>query len=230
MGATAPSLNFFFMLLAQIVRNIQNIAHGGGVPPDDKRLSDRNIKYWISYWRSALVPIVTDYGKLNYPELYQDLGLQTLVAVDKAESNTVTWGENLKKITIPPLVSLPKNRNIIVSLADKQTPIPLISQTISHLSKYRRFTCGKPRAFLVGVNLYIDAPENLKLKYINIKGIFETPETVEACFNEMTDIYPVPGIMIPLIMEKIVSQELNVTLKTQDDVINNARDDSQEKK
>ena len=219
------------MLLSEIAYSIYNTAKGGGVASDDTRLNIALIKYWVQYYRNFMIPIATDYGKIYMPELVQDLGCVALTEVDKAEcaavgGTTITWGCNIMKATIPALVDMPKDRGLVfVGLINKQTPIEVCTAENVGLSKHRLISNNKPKAYRIGTTIYVDAPAEKRMSYINVRGIFEDPTKVEtctaggscACFNEDTDQYPMPDTLIPKITELIMTKELQMALTVVDD-------------
>ncbi len=225
------------MLLTEIQKSIFNTAKGGGLPSDDSRLNGRLIEYWIRYYRAFLMPQFTDFGKIIYPEIVQDLGCLTLTTVDKAECpSTIDWGENIKKVTIPSLIDLPENRGLVfVGFIDKQKPITITTAENIYWTQFRRFTANNTRAFMIGSDLYINSPDNAKLTYINVRGVFDDPTAITTKdskgatvkFNPDKDSYPIPEGMVSLLVENILNKELNVAIKTNFDVTNNALQDTE---
>ena len=171
------------------------MAKGGGIRSDDSRLNSRLMDYWIQYYRNFLIPEATDFGKLRFSELIQDLGCVKLTDVDMAECGVgdpgdggrfknvvdLNWGCTIKKAEIPAMVDLPKERSLVyVGYINKQSPFEVITAEQSSLTPYRMITSKKPRAYRIGTSLYIISPKNKRLKYVNVRGIFEDPTKVES--------------------------------------------------
>lgn len=227
------------MLLNEIRYSIINTAKGGGIRSDDSRLSSRLVDYWIKYYRNFLIPELTDFGKIFMPELVQDLGCQTLSDVDKAECvgslSTVEWDCDIKKVTIPALVDLPKERSLVyVGTIGKSDPYDIIMSEQESLYQHRLIVRNKPRAYRVGATLYVVHPKNNRLKYVNVRGIFEDPTSVEncstagtcTCFNPETTQFPFPDTLVPKLINSILSMELQMTERNIDDLENDNIDNA----
>jgi hypothetical protein len=206
---------------------------------DDNRLTNRQIEFWIQYYRAKGVNEYTNYGKDIDPVFVQDLGTLKLEDVDKSDTScpAVEWGCTIKKVTIPKLASMPKNRALLfVGLIDKQTPIVIDDADVHKFARSTRFGKRMHRGYLIGQTLYIVIKDGFEdLKYINVRGVFEDPKTVSTipgpgceavCFNPNTAEYPMPMSMVDYIVKNIVQTELNIGLRTQDDEINNARNEN----
>jgi hypothetical protein len=226
------------MILDELAYSIINTAKGGGIRTDDSRLNSRLVKYWIQQYRNFVIPEATAFGKDIQPQLIQDLGCLTLTKVDKGEcgdsANPVLWGCDIKKVTIPALVDLPKDRGLVfVGLIDKQTPIEVVSSETAHLQQHRMITSQYTRAYRIGTTLYVITPENERLTYINVRGVFDDPTKVTfcpsgggtcVCFDEATDQYPIPDIYITKVLEQIYQKELRLTMGVPTDVTNDNKE------
>jgi hypothetical protein len=226
--------------LNEFAYNIRNIARAGLGNSDDERLSISMIKFWIRGYRAKAIFELTAAGKQVDPQLVQDMGILTLSEVDKSDSECpkVEWGCSIKKVTIPKLVDWPDNRAIIfIGLIDKQTPIILDHSDTHIFKRATRFGKLMHRAYLIGNTFYVVTKDNeSELKYINVRGVFENPTEVskypnpgceEVCFNEDTDEYPIPMRLYEAITRNILINELQMTLQTVNDELNNARQDNQ---
>ncbi len=227
------------MLLNEIRYSIINTAKGGGIASDDSRLSSRLVDYWIKYYRNFFIPEITDFGKNLMPELIQDLGCQTLTTVDKAECvgalSSVEWDCDVKKVTIPSIVDLPKDRGLIyVGSIGKNEPYDIILSEQESVYKHRLLVSKKPRSYRIGTTLYVVHPNNYRLKYINVRGIFEDPTTVEscevagncACFDVESTQFPFPDTLVPKLVAMILERELHITERNIDDLINDNVDNA----
>ena len=76
------------------------------------------------------------------------------------------------------------------------------------------------------------SPENKRIKYINVRGIFEKPEEVTkldmagatTVFDDSSDNYPIPDRLVPKLIENILSKELMLAINVSEDEMNDARD------
>ena len=227
------------MLLNEIRYSIINTAKGGGVAADDSRLSGRLVDYWIKYYRNFLIPEITNFGKTFIPELIQDLGCQTLTTTDRAECvgalSSVEWDCDIKKVTIPALIDLPKDRGLVyVGSIGKSDPYDIILSEQESVYQHRLLVSRKPRAYRVGTTLYVVSPSNYRLKYINVRGIFEDPTKVEscsdagncACFDPETTEFPFPDTLVPKLVAYILERELHITESVMEDLLNDNRDNA----
>lgn len=222
--------------LNEFAYNIRNIGRAGNSDTDDEKLKIGMIKFWIKGYRAKLIHDFTFSGKMIDPQLVQDLGVVPLVEVDKADSECpdVDWGCKIFKVTIPKLVDLPNNRSMVfVGLIDKQTPIILDYPDVFSFKRYTRFGKKFHRAYLIGNDLYVVTKDiNSELKYINVRGVFEDPTDAfeyvapgceKNCYNDNVDEYPIPMRMYEPITSQILQKELNITLSTVNDELNDAR-------
>lgn len=220
--------------------NIRNLLRNGLGTSDDDRLSIRNISFWIKGYRAKAIEVLTDYGKNIDQSLVQDLGVLELIEIDAAESCIpgIGWGCTVKKVKIPELLDLPKNRSLtFVGKIDKMTPIKIDDADTIQYKAATKFGHLFTRAYMIGdTNLYImPNSEDEQIKYINVRGVFEEPEDVkiydedcnERCFNTETDNYPLPMSYYDFIVTNILQKEFGVILRTQNDELNNSRQDNE---
>lgn len=225
--------------LLEFAYDVRMMASAGQGNSDDNKLEIRQIMLWINSYRAKACFELTDFGKNIDPQLVQDLGVVPLTKVDKADTSCpkVEWGCKILKTTIPKLVDFPKGRSLtFVGLVDKQTPIQIDEADVSFYKQKTRFGKLFDRCYLIGNTLYVVTREdNVHLKYVNIRGVFENPLDVynyaaegctATCFDEETDNYPLPLRMRDIIVTNILTKELNITLKTTDDELNNTRQDN----
>lgn len=217
----------------EIAYNILNIARGG-ISSDDDRLNVRQIKFWVEYYRARTIFEFTNAGRDIDPQLVQDLGCLKLQEVDKAECNDITWEENIKKVGIPQIVSLPDDKGVIsIRYIDKQKPIILTSSDVVHWDQFRFITNHEPRAYFIDNALYIQNPQQDDLCFVNVRGIFEQPSKVETkdssgntvCFDDEVDEYPLPMKLVNIVTEHIMSKELPRLVGSVNDELNSAREE-----
>lgn len=226
--------------LMQFAYDIRMMASGGQGNSANNKLELRQIIFWINSYRAEASFALTDFGKMIAPQLVQDLGIVPLTKVDKADSSCppVEWGCKILKAKIPKMLDFPENRSLLfVGLIDKQTPIVINWADTAIFKQATRYGKLFDRCYLIGNTLYVMTRENnVHLKYINIRGVFEDPSSVYSypkegctavCFNEETDEYPLPLRMRKYIVENILQKELGITLKTIDDELGDGKQDNQ---
>jgi hypothetical protein len=229
--------------LNELAYNIRNIARNGQGNSDDERINIRQIRFWIRSWRARLVKQQTDYGKHIDPHLIQDLGCLPLKEVDMSDPKEADaeciicpeWGCTIKKATIPKLVDLPKGRALLfVGKLDKRTAFIMDDPDVSLFKEHTQFGKIISRTYLINNTLYFKFYDgDSSIEYVNVRGVFEDPEKVDTyatpgctakCYN-YDDEYPMPMSMYEDVVQGILSQELNMTLQTPNDLLNNSQQD-----
>ena len=75
---------------------------------------------------------------------------------------------------------------------------------------------------------------DVDLEYVNIRGVFEDPAKVyewpikgcePKCYDPLKDEYPMPLSMYEYVTSSIMQKELNMTIQTKEDELNNAKDE-----
>jgi len=224
------------MTLNHYAYNIRNIARAGQGNSDDELLNIRQVKFWINAWRAVGVLQRTEYGKHIDPQLVQDLGVVPLLTVDAADSNcpAVEYGCTVKKIILPKLVDFPYNRGVVfVGKIDKRTPFIIDSADTTIYKEATQFGNLTSRVYMIGNTMYVKLSAKDKgLKYINVRGVFEDPESVATytapgcdatCYDSSVDEYPMPLGMYDFVTKNILMTELSMTLQTAEDELNNAK-------
>jgi len=225
--------------LDQYAYNVRNIARAGQGDSDDEKLNIKQVKFWINGYRSAGMFQATDFGKDIHPQLFQDLGVIPLEEVDKADSSCpdVKWGCTIKKIKIPKLIDFPELRALnFVGLIDKQTDFIINSPSAAHHKQDTKFGNLKTRVYPIGEYLYFMlTPEMGMLDYVNVRGVFESPEDVftyptkgceQRCYDSSTDEYPMQSRLYEFVLQRILGNELNWNQQAVNDELNNARLDN----
>lgn len=217
--------------LKELTYNVLNIARGG-LSSDDDRLNERQIAFWIGYYRARKIYEESRGGRSIDPQLLQDLGCLELKKVDKANCPEVLWGCGVKRVAIPKVVDLPKNRGIAwIGLVDKQEPIILSSPDVLYFRDKQRFTGNMRKAYFIGGYLYVTDALNEDIKWINVRGVFDDPlaiETKDADGNGQCitweDEYPMPEHYISDIVQRIMQYELNMSIRAVNDEVNDSRE------
>jgi len=227
------------MTLSELSYNIKNIAKGGQGNSDDDNLNIRQIEFWIRAYRARGILQTTDFGKAIDPQMVQDLGCMPLEEVDMADPDCPScpdWGCTIKKINIPKLVDFPYNRGVLfVGKIDKRTPFILDAADVSVFKEHTAFGKQMNRAYLIGNKMYFRLyGDDQAIKYVNVRGVFEDPTEVYSwatagcdakCYDPLTDEYPMPLSMYEYVTSSILSRELNMTVQTKEDEMNNAKDE-----
>jgi len=221
------------MTLNELAYNIRNIAYKGQGDSDDTKLNIRQIKFWINQHRASAIFQATDWGKDLPPTYFQDLGVVPLSDVDKSDSScpSVPWGCEIKKVELPQLIQFPQYRGLWVGLIDKQTPLQIDNPDTHFFTSQTRFGQNFTRVYMIKNTLYVVTKNGFEdMEYINVRGVFENPEEVmqwstpgcePVVCNLDDEPYPMDASMYEIILRKILSTELNMTLQTVNDVINN---------
>lgn len=207
------SLNILIDNILQIARN-NNIA-------ESEHLSRHQIALWISYYRAYLIKQWIDKERQ-----IDDMFIQTIepIHLDKIETSP----GKIKYVgdqELPKLIAF-NNRSGVVAVKDMYgNLIQLGSETKAKLQKYRKATCADYIAWVKGNKIYVEGDSNV-LEYISVDVIAENPEDLKNCFDP-DDEYPVPGAMIPTIIQLILERELRTMVTMPSDVENDSEDDTQ---
>jgi hypothetical protein len=201
------------MTLNEIVYNIKNIAEGG-YTTDDSKLSTRQIKAWVNYHRLTLLEAYTNNGK-NIPQgATQNLG-------------TFTTPDEGSFLTLPKIASYGDTRGITsVTSVDGNMIFARTTQDKIAFQEHSRFTSVMPKFFLEeGTKLYFVGSGGGE--QVKIVGIAEDPSAVSGWGGDDSE-YPLPSQLVGPLIESIAKVELNMTVKTPGDVINNEMEGDRE--
>lgn len=208
------------MSLNNIIDNLLQIARNNNVA-ESEHLSRHQIALWISYYRAYLIKQWIDKERQ-----IDDMFIQTIepIHLDKIETSP----GKIKYVgdqELPKLIAF-NNRSGVVAVKDMYgNLIQLGSQTKAKLQKYRKATCADYIAWVKGNKIYVEGDSNV-LEYISVDVIAENPEDLKNCFDP-DDEYPVPGAMIPTIIQLILERELRTMVTMPSDVENDSEDDTQ---
>lgn len=232
------------MTLDELAYNIRNIARNGQGDSDDTqtRLSLDQIKFWIHQYRALGLQQATDYGKDIDSDIIQDLGAVPLEEVDMSDPKCKcepVFGCTIKKLSIelPNLVDFPQGRSLVfVGKIDKITPIVIDTPDTTLYERETRFGKLLNRAYRIENNLYFYLrDQDRDMEFVNIRAVFENPTEVvryphpgcdQVCYNDKTDQYPMSIQLNDFVTTNIMQKELNMTLNTLNDQMNNAKDET----
>ncbi len=193
------------MTLNEIAYNIKNLAEGG-YTTDDSKLSIRQIKEWIHYHRLNLLESYTGNGKTTPTGATQNIG-------------TFNIPEEGEYLTVPRIASFGDTRAISSITSINGEVFARTTQDKIAFQEQSRFTSAIPK-FLIedATKIYFygsGGGESAK-----VIAILEDP-TDSDNWNSDDDEYPIPVQLISPLVKAIAEVELNITLKTPGDLINN---------
>lgn len=208
------------MSLNILIDNILQIARNNNVA-ESEHLSRHQIALWISYYRAYLIKQWIDKDRQ-----LDDMFIQTIepIHLDKIETSP----GKIKYVgdqELPKLIAFNKRSGVVAVRDMYGNLIQLGSQTKAKLQKYRKATCADYIAWVKGNKIYVEGDSNV-LEYISVDVIAENPEDLKDCFDP-DDEYPVPGAMIPTIIQLILERELRTMVAMPSDVENDSEDDTQ---
>lgn len=208
------------MSLNNLIDNVLQIARNNNVA-ESEHLSRHQIALWISYYRAYLIKQWIDKDRQ-----LDDMFIQTIepIHLDKIETSP----GKIKYVgdqELPKLIAFNKRSGVVAVRDMYGNLIQLGSQTKAKLQKYRKATCADYIAWVKGNKIYVEGDSNV-LEYISVDVIAENPEDLKQCFDP-DDEYPVPGAMIPTIIQLILERELRTMVTMPSDVENDSEDDTQ---
>ena len=193
-----PSLNHHISV-------VQN-APDKGTANRAQSLTKRTIAAYLNSARLFLISKDVEKQDSFPVALQQDLGCIPLECVDEADCCCVgwEWGDDVKKLTFPPVAELKENAGIaFFGLIDKKTQIYLPSQIYGELDEFLRFKGNNYRkAQMIGNDtIYLRGEGVRHLKTVNLRGIFKDPLAVNKygangdckCYDWDNDNYPIPA-------------------------------------
>lgn len=211
------------MSLNNLIDNVLQIARNNNVA-ESEHLSRHQIALWIHYYRAFLIKQWID--KERFLDDIDEMFIQTIepIHLDKVETSPgkiVYVGDK----ELPKLIKF--NRRVgVVAVRDMYgNLIQLGSYTKAKLQKYRKATCADYIAWVKGNKIYVEGDSNL-LEWISVDVIAEDPTDLGDCWDP-DDEYPIPGAMIPTIMQLIMERELHIMVAMPSDTTNNSEDNTQ---
>lgn len=208
------------MSLNNLIDNILQIARNNNVA-ESEHLSRHQIALWISYYRAYLIKQWIDKDREIDEMFTQTIEPIHLDKVETSPGKIVYVGDK----ELPKLIAF-NNRSGVIAVRDMYGNIIQIGNyTKAKLQKYRKATCADYIAWVKGDKIYVEGDSN-QLEYISVDVIAENPEDLESCFDP-DDEYPVPGSMIPTIIQMILTNELRTMITMPSDITNNSEDNTQ---
>jgi hypothetical protein len=194
------------MTLNEIVYNIKNLAEGG-YSTDDNKISTRQIKTWVNYHRANLLESYTDNGRNTASGANQLIG-------------TFTVPDEGSYLSIPKIMSFGNSRGISsITAVDGNIMFARTTQDKISVQEESRFTSGMAKFFVEGADkLYFSGSGGGEL--VKVIGILEDP-TQASSWGSDDDIYPIPKQLIAPLIRSVAEVELQLTLQSPGDLINN---------
>lgn len=211
------------MSLNNLIDNILQIARNNNVV-ESEHLSRHQIALWIHYYRAFMIKQWIDRERLL--DDIDEMFIQTIepIHLDKVETSPgkiVYVGDR----ELPKLIKFNKRVGVVAVRDMYGNLIQLGSYTKAKLQKYRKATCADYIAWVKGNKIYVEGDSNL-LEWISVDVIAEDPTDLGDCWDP-DDEYPIPGAMIPTIVQLIMERELNVMVRMPSDTTNNSEDNTQ---
>lgn len=211
------------MSLNILIDNILQIARNNNVV-ESEHLSRHQIALWIHYYRAFMIKQWIDKERLL--DDIDEMFIQTIepIHLDKVETSPgkiVYVGDR----ELPKLIKFNKRVGVVAVRDMHGNLIQLGSYTKAKLQKYRKATCADYIAWVKGNKIYVEGDSNL-LEWISVDVIAEDPTDLGDCWDP-DDEYPIPGAMIPTIVQLIMERELNVMVRMPSDTTNNSEDNTQ---
>lgn len=211
------------MSLNNLIDNVLQIARNNNVA-ESEHLSRHQIALWIHYYRAFLIKQWIDKERLL--DDIDEMFIQTIepIHLDKVETSPgkiVYVGDR----ELPKLIKFNKRVGVVAVRDMYGNLIQLGSYTKAKLQKYRKATCADYIAWVKGNKIYVEGDSNL-LEWISVDVIAEDPTDLGDCWDP-DDEYPIPGAMIPTIVQLIMERELNVMVRMPSDTTNNSEDNTQ---
>lgn len=210
------------MSLNNLVDNILQIARNNNVA-ESEHLSRTQVELWIKYYRALLIKRDIDKG-YDLDEAY----ISTIepIHLDREENYPGKFTYVGDK-ELPSLIGF-KYRPGVVAVRDMYgNLIQLGHQTKANLQKYRKATCNDYIAWVKGNRIYVEGDSN-QLEWISVDVILEDPTKESECYDPDSE-YPIPGHMIPVVVQMIMEHELRMLVSMPSDETNDSHDDNQNK-
>jgi len=194
------------MTLNEIAYNIKNLAEGG-YTTDDNKLSIRQIKEWVHYHRLNILESYTTNGKKAPSGSTQNLGVFSVP-------------EEGQFLSIPRVASFGETRGISsITSVDGNVLFARTTQDKVAYQEQSRFTSGISKFFIEdGNKLYFQGSAGGES--VKIIAVLEDPTDAANWAGDDSE-YPMPAQLITPLIQAVAQLELNITLKTPGDIINN---------
>lgn len=211
---------------------------------DDSVLDERSLSYWVDVQRSLWLRNEYNRNRSVDDNIVQSLGAVQFEVVDRIEDMPYV-GTNSKiiksKLQIPVAIELHNSTMLtrVGSLDMTCRPFKLINYTAVPYTNNGKFNKNELYAFLKGGYLYVisscNNPAWKALKYLNVRGVFESPEEASkfnnldgtACWS-IDSPYPINKWILAYLKDAIIKADLRPFIQPIIDESNNANAENQE--
>ena len=203
------------MTLDEIAYNILNLVRAGRSSNDDIISLDQ-IKFNIQHYRAMFIR--RDYNRNGYVSnsLEQDLGCLDIIKVDASKccNLPIDCPVYRTKRKLPRTVRFNfRDALTFIGKPNGTGTIPRVEAYEIEYIPYDKYTAGQTKFYVIDDYVYIYNPKGLEA--INVRGVFEDPETVAEfttcndgeCYDDQSP-YPLPMDMVSLITNGIATGEL----------------------
>jgi len=205
---------------------------------DDSVVDERMLSYWIDNQRATWLRNELNKSHTIDDNIQQSLGAVELEIVDSIENSPYVGGSAkiLKsKLQIPVAIELHNSTAItrVASLDLKCRKFSFVDYTAVPYVGHGKFNRNQVFSFLKGGYLYVvsdcNNPAVKALKYINVRGVFESPEEVSrfreldgsACYTADSS-YPINKWILGYMKNEIVKLDLRPFIQPIIDESNNS--------
>lgn len=208
------------MLQSEIIYNIKNL-RAGGLQSTGEDLSDAQLAFIIDYYRAKLNKQDNDRGRTNRSQDIQDLGK---VSLEQSTDDCCDIGGDCVLRTVLPIPSFLEFNNTalitFVGTVDGQA-FQFSKENKITWDKFAKYTGKLPKWFTKNNYIYIINPPSTLLKYITIRGIFESPKKANefktcdcdnglSCNRDFDFEYPLSLDRVDLIVKLIAETEFRI--------------------
>ena len=224
------------MLLSEIIYNVKNLI-SGGVNSDDLKIRDKQFSFIIGYYRSKLLKQDQAKNRLNLDLYKQNLGKVEVTMADKNDCCEIDACIIRTKNKIPRPSETDRGMNITFVGLIGGMPFQKEYHNSIIWSGASKYTKKITKWYYRDGYIYIVNPPTNQLKWINIEGVFESPEEAikfrtcdcpdngEDCFDSLDFEYPLPEYHTDTIVKMIADTELRILTGLSKDDTNNGEDE-----
>jgi hypothetical protein len=216
--------------LNEITYNIKNIIEDTS---DDAVINVSQLKFIINYHRAELIR--QDLTKKRKPSgnIIQTIGCVELEEADPAECclvDTQCVILRTKKEIPKPIEVYQQDMITGILTVDEKDSFQLTSAARNRWRKHSQWTSKVRTSYYLNNRIYITNDRMIEL--IKIRGVFEDPTKLaefencdgSICYDDDSE-YPISNSMLPLLMQRVLSLEMQVLLQSREDIANNTQED-----
>lgn len=219
----------------QIIYSILN-TNKAGTSSDDSPISKRQIMFWFNEYRSLLLTQEMSKRNTISPSVIQRIKCLPIEVVglddccELPEDSECTAYRTTQKI--PSTLTRGQKPTIIsVESVDGLRTFSRINSFRRKYSKYNKWSKQREVYWISDGYIYL-LSQNPLIENISVSGVWPDPlviETLTSCSGEpcftWDDEYPVDNDMIPIIINLIWKEKMNIALNVPADNVNNAKSD-----